>query len=59
MGPLTMYDNDTMRIDVDVVYVEDELWGVSSGREEFGETRTNVKAEKAKMEYIERNINQR
>jgi len=59
MGPLTMYDNDTMRIDVDVVYVEDELWGASSGREEFGKTRTNVKAEKTRREYIEWNINRR
>lgn len=42
MGPLAMYDNDRMRIDVDVVYEDDERLGCRGvyGRDEERVTRS-------------------
>lgn len=42
MGPLAMYDNDRMRIDVDVVYEDDERLGCRGvyGRDEGRVTRS-------------------
>lgn len=55
MAPLTVYDNDTMKTDVDEVYVDDERWGVLNLRErEIGKERHRREGGKGKTREIVR-----